>query len=52
MGHGELKHAEENEARLGGVAAVEAEDELVEVALQVRVSDRALMGEGVKWIVY
>lgn len=44
MGHGELKHAEVDEARLGGAAGVEAEDELVEVALPVPVSDRALMG--------
>jgi hypothetical protein len=41
---GELEDALEDEAATAGGAAVEAEHELVEVALQVRLVDRALVG--------
>src|SRR5580700_7128334 len=41
---GELEHAVEDQAPAAGPAPVEAEAELVQVALQVLVLDRALMG--------
>src|SRR2546430_1809724 len=41
---GELEHAVEDQAPAAGPAPVEAEAELVQVALQVRVLDRALVG--------
>src|SRR5215470_16312803 len=41
---GELEHAVEDQAPAAGSAPVEAEAELVQVALQVRVLDRALVG--------
>ena len=42
--HGEPEDAVEDEPPAAGGAAVEAEHELVEVALQVRLVDRALVG--------
>ena len=44
MCDGEFQHAVEDHAPAARSASVEAEDELVEVALQVRLVDRALMG--------
>src|SRR5437588_4759097 len=41
---GELEHAVEDQAAAAGPAPVEAEAELVQVALQVLVLDRALVG--------
>jgi hypothetical protein len=41
---GELENPVEDEASAAGGAAVEAEHELVEVALQVRPVDRSLVG--------
>jgi hypothetical protein len=41
---GELEHAVEDQAPAAGPAPVEAEAEFVQVALQVLVLDRALMG--------
>jgi hypothetical protein len=44
VGNGELEQPEEDEPPTGGAATVEAEHELVEVGLQVRVTNRALLG--------
>jgi hypothetical protein len=44
VGDGELEHAVEDEAAAVGSASVEAEHELVEIALQVGLVDRALVG--------
>src|SRR5439155_25765166 len=44
MADGELEHAVEDQAPAAGPAPVEAEAELVQVALQVRILDRALVG--------
>ena len=41
---GEFEHAVEDQSPAAGPAPVEAEAELVQVALQVRVLDRALVG--------
>ena len=44
VANGELEDPVEDQASAAGGAAVEAEHELVEVALQVRLVDRALVG--------
>jgi hypothetical protein len=44
MGDGELEDAVEDQTAATGTAAVEAEDELVEVAGQMGVVRRALVG--------
>lgn len=44
VGDGELEHAVEDHASAARSTSVEAEDELVEVALEVRLVDRTLMG--------
>lgn len=41
---GKLHHPEEDQAGAGGMPAIESENELVEVSLQVCVANRALMG--------
>src|SRR5664279_3549473 len=43
MGDGEFEHAVEDHASAARATSVETEDELVEVALQVRLVDRTLM---------
>jgi hypothetical protein len=44
VGDGELEDAVDHEPAAAGGAAVEAEHELVEVGLQVRLVDRSLVG--------
>jgi len=43
VGDGEFEHPVEEDASAARAASVEPEDELVEVALQVRLVDRTLM---------
>jgi hypothetical protein len=42
--NGKLKHSVEHHASAAGVTPIEAEHELVEVVVQMRVVDRALVG--------
>jgi hypothetical protein len=44
VAYGEFEHAAEHHSPAAGPAPVEAEAELVQIALQVRVLDRALAG--------